>query len=327
MAQHGTLTYAARDQDETAGDRPCSRGPWCAEATRELTEDGKYERKPVMTWRAFCESDRAIIGDCVRAMPATYERLCRALLERVTGEVLVRIPFGPSVPLRVDVDEIMRLIVDAAMTWHERVGRVARLSAPDSARWRAMSLGPLAAALLGPSCAVLGAHLDVMLGLEPEPMLRPSASPAARAAFGAAVFSVIGDTTLADAGGAQAGLEFQRLDYLARAAMGETAPQVTRLLGVVCANTQCSRMALRLADPPQHEGDTAYLSQCMSCRHLMTEQEYTMWARRNARYWAARLTPAQVAARSDLSEGAVARLAEVVLGTPVATVAAAAARA
>ena len=38
------------------------------------------------------------------------------------------------------------------------------------------------------------------------------------------------------AGGVQAGNEFLRLDYLARAAMGITKPPVEVLLGVACSN-------------------------------------------------------------------------------------------
>ena len=310
----GARIRAARDETEAAGDRPCSRAEWCTAATRTLQADGTWTREPALTYGTFCRADRTLIAVAVEALPDAYVRLSAALGTRVRGETDIRVPFGPSVPIRLDVDEVMRLVIDGVMTWHERLAQVAGLSMRETAWWRAVSLGPYAGSLLEPSCRVLGAHLDAVLCLQPVSMLRPSASPAARAVYGAEIVQVIGDTTLAVAGGAQAGNEFLRAEYLARAALGETDPQVTRLLGVVCANGSCSRMALRLADPPQREGDTAYFSQCMSCRHLMTESEYASWATRNARFWKSRVTPAQIAARNGMGEATARKILDAVAG-------------
>ena len=92
---------------------------------------------------------------------------------------MTRSPFGPSVPIRTDIDELMRLIVDCALSWHERIAAVAGLSAPDTDSWHRRALGPYAPRLLAASVAVLTApgRVSALIALGPEPMLRPQRPP------------------------------------------------------------------------------------------------------------------------------------------------------
>lgn len=276
---------------ELAGDRPCARGDFCASATRERHEDGTVTRVPAMCYQAFCHADRSVIGECLGAVAATYRRLGASIGDHVVAESLTRSPFGPSIPLRGDIDELQRGLVDAVMTWRERLAAVGRLSMPPTAAWRRRALNGHAATLLDESAPVLLAHLDAVLALEPEPMMRPASSPASRTGE---VLAAYGDAVLAVAGGADAGLEFLRLDYLARSALYETPAPVVRLLGVPCR--ECSRRSLRLAPPKQHDSDADLFSICTVCRDAMDEPDYRAWSKAWARHYEATMTPAQMAA-------------------------------
>ena len=313
--------------EQAGGDRPCSRGEHCASAVRERQEDGKTVRKPMMGFRAFCDADRAIIIDCLRAFPDTYSRLGAALGDHVVGEVTIRVPFGPSVEIRTDVDEIQRAIIDGVMSWRERVAGVARLSMPDTAEWRRKALSAHACGLLPFSVTVLAEHVDALLALEPDVMLRPGliltlgcgtrevlddgVRCEARSGSGQRCvrdrheadrdhedargleWPFTGGTVVASAGGADAGNEIMRLDYLGRAALGETNPLPERLLGVQCP--ECSRHTLRRAAPPQHDGDPEFFATCTDCRALLTDEEYRQWATRLVRFYSHRITPAVLA--------------------------------
>lgn len=291
--------YTGERARESAGEddgKPCARGEWCARAERSLREDGTTCRTPARTYQAFCHADRDLIGECVSGLPALYGRLHAAVGDFLTAEVLIRAPFDSGVLLRVDVDELMRHLIWAACSWHERVAAAApaRLTAPDTQASRRAELGMRAGRLLSESCPVLAAHLDVLLGLGRDVMCRawaswlPSVLPEAVIAGGRS------GVVMVPMDGADAGNEVLKLDYLGRAALLETEPGPERLLGVPCR--MCDRRTLRRASPPQHEGDREFWSDCMLCHDLLTEPEYRAWVRSNAAYWVTRVTPAQVAA-------------------------------
>lgn len=295
----GLLTAAPEDDDPGEDIRVCSRGPWCAEGVKIRADDGAVTRQPAVTPRAFCETDRALIVAAIRDLPAVHSRLHAHIGVHVTGEVVVRAPFGPSVPLRLDVDEIMRLIVDAALTWHEVVAAVAGLSA--SGPWRRQSLGMRAGGLLPRPVRVLSGHLDTLLGLEPAEYCRPASSPAARVVYAADVIRETDGDLDVVADGGSAGNEFLRLDWLARAVLLETPAPAERLIGVLCRN--CERPALRRAAPPQHDGDPEYYSACLICGDYLTPGEYGEWTARLAAFYRDRVTPAQTAFRPVVAGG------------------------
>lgn len=263
-------------------DTPCARGEWCASGAKVRSDDGTTRREPVKTPRTFCRKDETIIAECLAKLPALHGRLHASIGVHVTRDITLRVPFGPSVPLRLDIDEIMRLVVDAVLTWHERVADTASLVTVDTANWRERSLGMRSGELLPRSVAVLAERIPALLGLEDAVMLRPSASPAARLAYAAQILNVNGETALVMAGGQCAGNEILRLEWLGRAALLETPAPAEKLLGVACR--ECERRALRRAAPPQHDGDPEYESECLYCGDLLAPDEYKEWTALQAAY-------------------------------------------
>ena len=283
-----------RDSERTgqSGDRDCSRGQWCSMATRERTPDGKTVRTPARTSRAFCDRDDIIIGSCLRGLPDGYALLVRMLGYRETVEVTVRQPFGPSVALRVDLDELARLVIDSAMTWLERVAQIdATLTAPDTSEWRERSLGPRAGDLVKFAVPRLAERVSALTALPGEPMLRPGlvASIGCGQPLGKA-----GDTVLLDASGMDAGNEALKLGYLWRSALGLTPAPRDDLLGVDCEN--CGKRALRRALPPMHDGDKAWFAECSECGALFTDAEFRFWTQRLVRFYSHKVNPYVLAA-------------------------------
>lgn len=286
--------FAGEHQD--SGDRPCARGRWCARATRERLTDGTTQCIPDRSYQAFCRTDRDLIGRCLDGFPALHDRLSGAAGDFLTAEVLVRAPFGPSVLIRVDVDGLMRHLVDVACSWHERVAMVAGLAAPDTQRTRALELSMRSGTLLPGACDVLGAHLDALLTLEGAEMMRPQVSWLSSVTPDAIITGAWRDSLRIVLGGADAGNEILRLDFLGHAVLLETDPGPERLLGVPCRSCPGEPRTLRRASPPQHDGDPEWHSECMTCHDLMDFAEYTAWVKRNAAFYEARVTPAMTAA-------------------------------
>ncbi|MES2156133.1 MAG: hypothetical protein V4510_13445 [bacterium] len=307
--RHGGWVSFQRDNERAErvaaggeGDRDCARAERCATATREKQGDGKTRRVPARCYQPLCHADREILIGCLNAMPAAHDRLGAAIGDHVVSETMIRVPFGPSVPLRTDVDLIARLLVDAALSWLERIAQVAGLYCPRTEQWRRGSLNGKAGSLLARSAPVLASHADAVLALPLGPMLRPSCSPSARIATRrdaergdgeALVIATVTDTTLLMAGGEIAALEFLELDYLARSALGETNPDLDQLLGVDCES--CGKRSLRRALPPMHDGERAYYAMCGECGHLMTDDEFKTWTDRMVRFYRHRVTPAILA--------------------------------
>ena len=61
-------------------------------------------------------------------MLALYKRLHRELGEARQAEIMIKIPFGPSLPLSEAIDAQMRAMTETLCSWEERVRDVASLS-------------------------------------------------------------------------------------------------------------------------------------------------------------------------------------------------------
>ncbi len=260
--------------------RPCAQGPWCASAVT----DPEGNRLPAPGPRAFCDRDRARIETALAGLPRLYACLGAEIGTPAQGSTPVRSPFGPRLPLRADIDAIMRLAEEVLVSWHERVAAVARLSFPEGRVRPGVAVSR--------AVQVLSPRLDALLALGPEPMRRavsldalaqlPEDAPGVVRSVYAAVH--------ADLSGADAGLEILRVHRLARAALGETKARPEELLGVPCRNEECDMLALRRAELPSDPAAPAWWSECSACGDRMTEEEYRDWVRRYAR-WAQRRAP------------------------------------
>ena len=60
--------------------------------------------------RNFCESDTRHIERCLEEIPEQYVHLFAELGRPSARGSAVRMPFGPRVPIRVDVDALMKLM-------------------------------------------------------------------------------------------------------------------------------------------------------------------------------------------------------------------------
>ena len=307
----------ARDTYTGTGRNLCARGEWCATGPVTQGEDGRYTRQPAACPRIFCDADEQIIDAALEALPGLHARLSAAMLDWLTPEVMIRLPFGPSVPLRVDIDELQRLLVEFAAGWHEQLAAAERLDPPDTQDTRRWALGGRAGGLLDRSTGKLRVHLEAWLALPRAPLTR-TATPLLEVLMPRAlVVGRHGDELLIEASGADAGNEMLRLEYVGRACLAETEPQAEKLLGVACrscADAVSGARTLRRAAPPQHEGDPVYASECAVCGHLMTPAEFRQWTQMNAQYWKARVTPAQLAARAGTTERDAERILSAVAG-------------
>ena len=277
----------APDQVPQGGDgegmRPCSRGRWCA-SSYVVSEAGEPRHEPALGPRAFCAKDRDHIERSLEELPEQYLRLHLELGKPSMRGASIRVPFGPRVPIRVDVEALMSLMAESLVSWHERVADVARLDFPSNR----MSRMRREAKAVGRAALVLSAHLDAMLALPPSPMSRAwdlrALDSLPEGATGV-VRSVFADVTV-DLSGADAGLEVLHVRYLARALLGETRQKPEELVGVPCRDPDGY---MRVADGVP--GGTAVtggrprvLDGVRAVRRRMTESDYREWVALCAAY-------------------------------------------
>ena len=258
--------YGADSDAEAAGD-PCSREAYCS-GRRIVVEDGERKIIPARTYGAFCSACRLLIASCLSELPAAYVRLAGEIGEPSSQHAGVRTPFGPRLPLRADVDELMRSIAEVLMSWEERTRETARLSVLDTQRSRRRSQAEAVAA----SVQLLSAHLTVVLALEAGPMVRA-----------VAVHSAEDEITVLDLGGQQAGEEILWLHRRALLTLGEVVRQREALPGVPCRI--CESMSLERAEPPSDPDREAMYSTCRECRDQMSKLTFDAWTERYA-HWA-----------------------------------------
>ena len=172
-------------RDEDSG-IPCSRVPpeLCDGARIAVQEDGTSRREPMLTPRAFCEPCRSRIITCLEELPSAYERLAAALGDPPRTGQQHRAPFGPSEPIRGEIDALMRVTAVILHGWEFRVRRsrlqLSMRDTPDI----------LAAASVAAAAETLARQVDVLLALQPGWMTRtftfPPGKPGATAAQEAA---------------------------------------------------------------------------------------------------------------------------------------------
>ena len=102
-----------RDED---GQQPCRRETWCA-SSRIVNDqpDGSGRRVPSYGPRALCERDAVLVAASLEELPAQYAHLHAELGNPAVRARPVRVPFGPRVPIRVDISTLMSATIVASL--------------------------------------------------------------------------------------------------------------------------------------------------------------------------------------------------------------------
>jgi hypothetical protein len=252
------------------------RGDWCS-GYEIVAEDGKSRRVPGRGYQPFCPRDRRLLETDLGQMAAQFVHLAAEIGNPVKNGQMIRMPFGPRIPIRIDVDTLMRAIVESLSSWHERVADAADLSYPLTAHSR-LQRQMVAVRNAG---RVMVHRIDVLLAMERQPMDRTRKVTTERDPKGRAAEDVI-ETEFLD--GADAGMEIFTLRYLCRAVLGETKARPEELLGVPCRREECDKLALRRAELPSDPKAPVWWSECSECGDRLTEAEYRDWTVRYARW-------------------------------------------
>jgi len=134
----------------------------------------------MLTPRNFCDPCRGRIVACLEELPGAYDRLAAAIGDAPRTGNAVRVPYGPTEPLRAEVDALMRSAAAVLHGWEARV-RGSRLQLAPRPAGDIISPGSVRKA-----AETLGTHIDVLLALQPGWMTRvftfPPGKPGASAA-------------------------------------------------------------------------------------------------------------------------------------------------
>lgn len=278
----------------TDGQRPCARGEWCARSTVTTGDDGTARREPALGYQAFCPGDEAAIAAALHGMPRQYAHLLAEIGNPAREGQVIRVPFGPRIPLRLDIDSLTRFMREILSCWEERVRAAANrnvLDTDDSRHRRGLIAVHSAAQLLA-------ANLSVLLALQPEPVDRTMDLMEVRRIAEGRLWSHLLDGTIhvsrtagmagiiAELDGADAGTEVLTLQYLARSVLGETRQRPEELQGVPCRDPDggCGWRTLVRAELPSREEEPAWWSVCTRCGDKMTEPAYREWVALCAAY-------------------------------------------
>jgi len=283
----------ARDEDQG---HLCSRIPaeLCDGARLVMQDDGTAKREPARTYQTFCPACRSRLLACLEELTPAYERLEEALGDApVTGASPVRVPFGPSEPIRAEIDALMRVIAVILPGWESRVrGSRLRLTPRNPERRTDTPESVKDAA------ETIGKNIDVLLALEDGRMSRtftfpfekPGKTfgrPSDKAPIPAELEAEIGGeeiirqgdgwvTVMPHRDGAAAGNEIIDMLYRARRQLGETKPAPDSFDGIPCRS--CEAMTLERADPPSDPSLPANHSRCPECGDEMDRETFVQWA-------------------------------------------------
>jgi hypothetical protein len=267
------------------GQHPCARGRWCASAKNAEQPDGTTVRVPGFTYQTFCQPCTDSIVEALTALPGAYARIEKEYGTPVRrGDHAIRAPFGPSVPIRLDVDALQREAPPVIGGWAARVRAVPglQLSAPQHA--------PRTPEGFAEACKVLRLHPGPLLSLQAGWMTRTYRLPLSEdteALVADKEIIHIGDdfvTVQVPCDGATAGSEILGLQRRATSVLGEMRTKPVELIGVPCRADGCGWLTLARAEPPSDPDDPGDYSVCLRCRHRMGEADYREWVALCAAY-------------------------------------------
>ncbi len=267
------------------GQRFCARGQWCASAKNAEQPDGTTVRVPGFTYQAFCPACTDHIVEALTELPGAYARIGEEYGTPVRrGDHAVRVPPGPSVPIRLDVDALQREAPRVIGGWAARVRAVPGL------QLSAAQHAPDTAEGFAEACKVLRLHPDPLFSLQPGWMTRTYRLP-----LDEETAALIADKEVIRGGddyvtvemlcdGTTAGNEILDLRRRSTAVLGELRAKPQELVGVPCRADGCGWLSLVRADPPSDPADPGDYSVCARCRARMSEEDYREWVALCAAY-------------------------------------------
>jgi hypothetical protein len=266
------VSSASQDGPESRGGARCARGGHCLNAT---VEDGELTAAWSDPPSPFCGRDTSLVARSLAGLPAWYVALRVAIGDKPRGrDDKVSGSRAAPVPVRLNVDALIRDMITILCSWDERIADAHQLTRPATWLTRLRRDEVTIPATVG----ALTPRLPDLLQLPPSPMWRTCslhAAAALPAGTPGRVHPLAGYAEVfTELDGTGAGLELLRLDYRCRRVLGHTTPPPVRLDGVPCR--QCEALALEVAPEPQ------YRSLCADCGHLMSHAEYRDWARQYA---------------------------------------------
>ena len=276
----------------SAGQHPCARADYCSGSTATIGEDGKTVKTPALCYAAFCQKCRNQVYRALTAIPELWVRLHQELGSKGQASERVTMSRSAPLPLRADIDALLREHLDILASWDERVRQDAGLTMPDTDEQRRRSdHGRLVASL----ARTLAAHLDRLLELPADAMSRSySLHDLGKIPEGChgRTHHIAGYAEVTvELSGADAGGEILALQYRSRSVLGET--RMVERLDVPCPDPSCDLLMLERVQ------GSAYEAECRACGRLLNTAEYRSWSR----LYAATLSTAELdrvrAARLD----------------------------
>lgn len=249
--------HSAPDPADDTPQRPCARMEYCSDATVQTGDDGEREVTPAMGYRAFCDADERKIASALAALPKYHAFLLYERYEPAPPDDAARHgkAVSPPLPIRGDVDALLRRITTVLCAWEDRVRAVDRLSLIPAAPGRERRFEDSQVVKL--AARTLASHLTALFALVPDEMEHRGLGE---------------DGYWPELAGDDAGLDILSIHYLCTVVLGLIARKPEELLAVACY--QCHHHALRRADPPLKPDDEVLYSVCKRCRHAMTEPQY-----------------------------------------------------
>jgi hypothetical protein len=262
--------YRDQDADDYAGtdteQRLCAQGDWCR---GYRIEDGK--RLPALTPRPFCEPCTRLIARNLDDLPARYAQLYAELGNKGQAAERVSGTREAPVPVRLDIDALMREIIDVLASWDERVRATAGLSFPGTQATRRRRDGT---AITGYT-ETLALRLSALLTLQAEPMRRDIPIEEIRPGDTGIVHASAGYASVnRDLSGIDAGLEILTLHRRCRAKLAETRRRDH--LDVPCPG--CDALGL------ERDDGSDWAAECTQCGRQLNQDQYELWTRQLAAY-------------------------------------------
>jgi len=265
-----------------AGDtkRRCARGERCLDAIPGEAE-GTLAAGYAEPGLPFCRRDASAVGRALAGVPERYVHLRTVIgVKGQSGGDKVTMSRSAPLPVRLDVDALIRDMILILCSWDERIADLAQLTRPSAQLSRCRrdeTVIPAAVAALAP-------RMDMLLKLQPAAMWRvlpirfrrgqppeiPGLAGHANPAGYAHPHAGYAEVNI-DLDGAAAGLELLQLERRCRRTLGLTLPPPVTLDGIPCR--RCEHLALEAAPEPQ------YKSACADCGDLLTPEEYRTWTR------------------------------------------------